>query len=193
MTVKIDAPQGTVSSVTVTGGGFWTTTPVPKVSTVYYTGTSITLDRFWLDSNHLPKLPAKDTPFEVTVTPLSGSPVTYTIMSNAYTTEPISIANLTGGTIDVARLGSPLTVTWTKPTSFPIRGMGFGYQAYSPSRTAPSPQVCTGGVNLIGTATPSATVTIPSTCQGNPVGSVNLDVGVNGLNGESATVTYVIN
>jgi hypothetical protein len=193
MTVKVDALQGMIGNVTVTGGGFWNSAAVPWVSNVAVTGTVINLDRFWLDSNHLASLPAKDTPFQVIVTPVSGPTVTYTIMSNAYTTEPISITNLSGSTIDVAKLNTPLTVTWTKPISFPIQGMIFGYQAYAPSRTAPSPLVCTGGVNLSGTAAPSATVIILPTCQGTNVGSVNLDVVVNGVNGESSTITYVIN
>jgi len=194
MTVKVDAKQGTVSSVTVTGGGIWNTpTPVSWVSTVAITGTAITLDRFWLDSNHVATLPAKETPFYVTVTPTVGSPVTYTIKSNAYTTEPSSITNLAGSTIGVANLGNPLTVTWTKPISYAIQDMYLGYQAYAPSRGDLSPKVCTGGVTLSGTAAPSATVTIPATCQGSGVGSVNLDVSVNGVNGEASTITYVIN
>jgi hypothetical protein len=193
MTVKVDALQGMISNVTVTGGGFWNSATVPWVSNVAVTGTVINLDRFWLDSNHLASLPAKDTPFQVIVTPVSGPTVTYTIMSNAYTTEPISITNLSGSTIGVANLNNPLTVNWTKPISFPIQGMIFGYQAYAPSRTDPNPLVCTGGVNLSGTAAPSATVTILPTCQGTNVGSVNLDVVVNGVNGESSTITYVIN
>jgi len=193
MTVKVDALQGTISSVTVTGGGFWNTVAVPKVSTVAVTGAGINLDRFWLDSDRIAKLPAKDTPFQVIVTPVSGPTVMYTIMSNAYTTEPISITNLSGSTLSVANLDNPLAVNWTKPISFPIQGMFFGYQAYAPSRTAPSPLVCTGGVNLSGTAAPSATVTILRTCQGTDVGSVNLDVVVNGVNGEASTITYVIN
>ena len=183
-----------MNSVAVTGGGFWGTTNVPKVSTVAITGTAITLDRFWLDSNHLANLPAKETPFLVTVTTSTGLAVPYTIKSNAYTTEPIFINNLPGvGAISEAKLGSPLTVTWTKPTSYAIQDMYFGYQAYSPSRSDPSPTVCTGGVTMSGTAAPSATVTIPATCQGGSVGSVNLDVSVNGVNGEASTITYVIN
>ena len=194
MTLLVDAKQGTVSTVTVTGGGIWNTpTSVNWVSTVAVTGTGITLDRYWLDSNRLATLPEKETPFYVTVTPSVGLPVTYTLLSNAYTTEPSIITNLAGSTIGVANLGNPLTVNWTKPTSYPIKDMVLSYQAYSPSRSGPSPNVCTGGVNLSGTAVPSAAVTIPAICQGVSVGSVNLDVSVNGVNGEASTITYVIN
>ncbi len=191
MTVKVDALQGTVSSVTITGGGFWNTATVPWVSNV--TGYGINLDRFWLDSNHLDKLPAKDTPFQVLVTTTTGTTIAYPILSNAYTTEPIFVTNLTGGAIGVAKLGSPLTVNWTKPTTFPIRGMGLSYQAYNGPRGGSSTTVCTAMGTMSDPTVASATVTIPQICNGKSVVSVNLDVGVNGVNGESATVTYVIN
>ncbi len=190
MTARVDAPQGTVTNVTITGGGIWNATNIPKSNVVV--GTGINLDRFWLDSNHLASFPVKDTPFQVQITTATGTN-SYTILSNAYTTEAISVTNLTGSTIDVAKLGSPLTVNWTKPVTFPISRMGLSYQAFTGLRSDPATFVCTAAGYMSDATLPSATVTIPTTCNANPVVSVNLDVWVIGVNGESTTVTYVIN
>ena len=190
MTAKVDAPQGTVTNVTITGGGFWNATNIPL--NYNFVGTGINMDRFWLDSNRLASFPANDTPFQVLITTATATN-SYTILSNVYTTEAISITNLTGSTIAVAQLGSPLTVNWTKPVTFPISGMGLSYQAWTGLRSDPATSVCTAAGYMSDATLPSATVTIPTMCNAKPVVSVNLDVGVIGVNGESATVTYVIN
>ena len=129
-------------------------------------------------------------PFTVVVTPFSGLTVTYTQTLNAITTEPISITNLTGGSILTdAHLGSPLTVDWTLPKTFAISNIRIGTVAYSgPSNSFKCDDM--GMQAVLGITTTTAQVTIPATCNSLPTAQAEIYLQVYGINGELTQVYY---
>ena len=186
MTVKVEAPQGLVTGVTVSGGGIWNaaTDTIPD----NVVGPGYNLDRFWFDSGALPSLPPKDTPFLVSITTATGLIVDYTIPSNAYTTEPSTITN--PGVLATLTPGVKFTIQWSKPLTFPVRGMGVGVQAYNGGRSGATLVCPADSVIMAGSGVTSADVIVPTMCGGVLVGAFNLDIGINGLNGENVSITY---
>jgi hypothetical protein len=144
------------------------------------------MDNFYFDSGVLTNPPPAGTLFTVTLTTPTGTE-SYTIPSNAYTTEPIRITNLsdTNTTLSTVTPGSELTVTWTKPTTYSVSKMGLSYQAWNGLGVA-----CLGEGTTSGPTVTTGKVTIPALCDGKSVTRVHVYVGAMGVNGEWSKVTY---
>ena len=184
------APATTSLTSAVITGGPWTS------ATLSYNGqnvapwdNSLTTDSYSIYAFN-PSTISGGEPFTITLTPTVGSQVTYTQTLNAITTEPIMIVSgLTGSTIADANLDSPQTVTWTLPKTFAISMVRLGTVANT-SATWSLKCDDSGNQNVLGITATSATVTIPSTCQGHPTVSAEIYLQVFGINGELTSVYY---
>lgn len=185
--VHIDAPHGTVSGATISGGP-WDATPLSPGTTDVHAG--INLDSF--GTNVMNPSITGVTPFTVVVTPSGGSPVSYHLNSNAVTSEPVNITNLTGSTMADAHLGSPMTVNWTLPKTFAISQVKIGTVALTGLMSSPSTFKCDNGgmTPVLSTTSTTAQVTIPATCNGEPTTQAEIYLQVYGVNGELTMAYY---
>jgi len=193
--IDVRAAKGTISTVTISGGGLFTNANVPKSGTTDFediaatptTTLTVEKDAFFLQQD-LVNFPPAGTVFTFTVTPVSGPASTFTVTTVATTTEPISITSPTGHTLADATLGQPLTVTWTRPTTFAVESMNLGGHI----STAGNAAQCQVDVSVAATAS-SGTITFPSTCpvtNGQPAAGATINVSANGPNGERNIVLY---
>jgi len=182
--VIVQAPPGKVTAVTLTGGSIWSSFTTTQHDTKV--GAYGNMDNYYFTSGVLASPPPKDTPFTVLLTTPTGTE-NYTILSNAYTNEPIRITNLsdTNTTLATVTPGSELTVNWTKPTTFPINTMGLSWQAWNGTGLA-----CLGSGILSDKKATTGRLTIPASCEGSPVSRVHVYVGAFGISGEVAQSTY---
>ena len=188
--VDVQPPQGLLSGVTISGGGIWTGAALTQSGIV--SDPSGTLDHFFINSGPLQpnQLPAAGAPFTVTLAKTAGGTTSYTLPINSWTTEAISITSPTGSTLTDAHLGSPLTVTWTLPTTFPIARIKLSALTFTGDQTLPTTIQCDAEGPLLGIKAATATITIPSICSGQPVVQANLNLSVEGVNGEREEVIY---
>jgi hypothetical protein len=117
----------------------------------------------------------------------SGTTTGYTWTSAGYSTENIAIIAPTGTTIPAASLGSPLTVQWTLPATFPIAGVALTAEAYTglPLSGLYNQSVVFGTTPAAASGFPtSGTITIPATVGGTAVAFVEIEVHIQGVNGE---------
>lgn len=139
----------------------------------------------------LPSLVPPGTPFTFNVTTAGGSVATYTVTSNAFTTERISITSPTGHTLADARLGQPLSIAWTLPTTFAIESIELEGLAFTGINTTdPATFKCSTEAENLGTTATATQITIPTTCVGLPVLRVILSLLVKGRNGERSQVFH---
>ncbi len=193
--VFVIAPKGTVSKVAVSGGGIFSDTDVPTNGTRVNSeilpspnGQPLTIeqDTFGIKVD-LSSFPAPGTAFTFTITPVSGSPITQTVTTGANTTDSITITSPTGHTLATdAKLGQPLSVTWTLPKTFTVDSLDF----FGNSRTSNNVNCTTDTPDDIGPTSTSGTVTLPSTCQGEPIVDAWIIVEIEGTNGESTSAFY---
>jgi Big-like domain-containing protein len=195
--VDVRPRQGTVSGVTISGGGIWTDAPlqpgstsVEEVEPTPGTVQQILRDTYFGNSGALSELVPAGTPFTFVLTPPSGPPVTYTLKTNAFTTEAISITNPTGSTLADANLGQSLDVTWTLPSTYPIAHVQLTALTFTGDSNDPQTLQCEVDGPILTTSATSGTISIPPTCSGQPVASVNLNLSVDGVNGERNQVIY---
>lgn len=204
----VAAPDGTLTAVTVTdssGITGWNADRLVESDIVIntYSPTPTTtldvdlrqFDGGWTDLGST-LLPA-GTPFSIALTTAAGPVVNYTWTSNASTTEMISITSPTSASLADYTLGQPQAVTWELPKTFPISGVYLHGETYTtpPTQKGPSTYQCefNGAPVAVTTGFPtSGTITIPSTCNGQPVVFVEIEVGVQGINGENDSPTLNI-
>lgn len=193
--IDVRAEKGTISTVTISGGGLFTNANVPKSGTTDFEEiaatptTTLTLekDAFFL-SQDLTDFPPAGTVFTFTVTPVSGPISTFTVATVATTTEPISLSTPTGHTLADATLDQPLTVTWTRPTTFAVESINLGGHV-STSLDPNAGFSCQVDIDVAATAS-SGTITFPSTCNNLPTAAATINVSANGPNGERNIVLY---
>jgi hypothetical protein len=147
-------------------------------------------DNYFINSGPLATLLPAGTPITLTLSPGTGQPVSYTLETNAFTTEAISITNLTGSALANARLGETLDVEWTLPHTYPIASIGLHALTFTGASSDPSALQCEVNGTVAGLDATSGTLTIPTTCAGQPVLSVNINLSVDGVNGERNQVIY---
>ncbi len=208
VSAELAAPDGALSSVTITdasGVTGWNAATVPEGGLEIFAfqptpATTLDVDLRQFDNGWLglgsATIPA-GTVFTYALTPVSGPVVDYTWINNASTTESIAITSPTSGSLSSYTLDQPMTVTWTLPTTFPIAGAGLGAEVYTSWPVNSSTVQC----EIAGSTTPppgagfptSGTITIPSMCNGSPVVFMEIEVGVEGINGEieQATVNVI--
>jgi hypothetical protein len=187
--VDVQPPQGTVSGVTISGGGIWSGATLTQSGIV--SDPSGTLDHFYINSGPLlATLPPAGSPFTLTLALASGGSVSYTLPINSWTDEAISITSPTGSSLLDANLGSPLDVSWTLPTTFPIARVKLSVLTFTGDQTLPQTIQCDTDGPVLGITAKTAVVTVPTTCSGMPVLEVNLNLSVDGVNGEREEVIY---
>ena len=123
--------------------------------------------------------------YSVSLTTAAGA-VSYSYRAGATTTETISITNLTAGLAN-AKLGAPLTVNWTLPTTFTVIGVQFDPQVQNGTASCPPANY---PLLLPANAT-SATVTLPTTCNGGAVTGAWVGVKAYGANGETTDYQFI--
>jgi hypothetical protein len=172
----------TVPSTFSEDSGTFTVQLAPTASTT----TSLTYykwDNGWTDLSTA--VPA-GTVFTLPLT-ASGSTTPYTWTSAGYSTENITISEPTGTTLSSASLGSPLAVQWTLPTTFPIAGVALTAEYYTgiPKNGNYNQGFVFGTTTAAASGFPtSGTVTIPAAISGTAVAFVEIEVHVQGVNGE---------
>ena len=180
----VDVPQGTVMGGVITGGGIWTNTALTQGYTIVE--PSGNMDTFEINTGTLSQLPPAGTPFTFSLATASTGTVSYTVKTNAWTTEAISITNLTGTALAAANLGSSLTVNWTLPTTFTIARVRLGANVNAGGYQC---KTTDSDTNRGITAT-TGTITMPATCNGLAASDVDVQVEVRGVNGERTSVIY---
>lgn len=183
--VAVDVPVGTARQATVTGGPLLGRVLSPGSQRIDEQGRRFDV----LGGGErivVPSFPSPGTIFTFTVTAASGAQQTFQdVLHNVATDEAIAITNLTGFAIADARLGQPLEVRWTLPTSFPVaevslRGVVFNAEGtFCDVPTQELPSTATAG-----------TVTLPTTCGSRPTTRTNVCVFVTGRDDQVTTACH---
>lgn len=182
----VRAPQGRVTNVTISS--VLPTVTMQRGSTeVLPSGHQ--LDVFFANTGALTgPLPAAGLPVTFTLDQAAGGSTSYTLPLNAFTTELIRITSPTATTVGAGTL----TVTWTLPTTYVVERTQLAAMVFTGDQTQGTGFQCIEETIVSPTAT-SGVVTIPATCNGQPVLQVNLNVSTNGTNGERSMVVYNLN
>lgn len=191
---------GVYSGITIDGGGvfsnqaftsqgteedIYTPDPAAPGSTV-----PVTRDVFFTKTPVLVDLVPAGTSLTITMTPVSGTPKQYTVKTNAFTTEAISITNLTGSAMADATLGSPLHVEWTLPKTFAIAQVKLeGFVDTDPGQG--DDQQCKADAPILSITATSGDITLPTTCNSTTPLGASLNLEVIGVNGERELVIYM--
>jgi len=137
-------------------------------------------------------LPAAGTVYTVTLNPLQGTPASYAIPLNAFTTEAAPITSPTGSSLADAHLGGSLGVSWSLPTTYAVRQIQLLALVYTGHQNDPSTFQCYSQEAIVGVTATLGTLDIPATCNGLPVVSVNVNLSVRGVNGERSLAIYTL-
>jgi hypothetical protein len=179
------APAGTVQGATVTGGGIWNANPLPQLATIVQ--QPVNLDQFILMQSPLASNPPVGTLFDIAVTPTSGPVVHYSVPSNAFSTENIRIVSPTDSSLAGANLGQPLQVSWTLPTTFVVAQLGLTAEAFGGNVSNPGTPAClVSPAQPLATNATSATITVPATCDGQPVQYVTVGITATGSENQNS-------
>jgi hypothetical protein len=142
------------------------------------------------------KVPA-GTPFTITLTPATGSPASYTLVLNSWTTDPVVLTAPTSTALAGANLGGSLTVSWTLPTTYAIAEIQLSATGQETANANGSQ--CTFGQGrtpswpVVGNTSITATIKLPTTCpDGNPIVTVDIDVTTIGVNGEQSSAQILM-
>ena len=198
--VDIRPVKGLYSGITIDGGDVFDNTALSKNGTEVdiftpdpaVPGTTVEVDRdeFFQTSGVLNSLVPAGTAMTVTLTPVSGPPAQYIVHTNAFTTEAISITNLSSSSIADANLGSTLHVEWTLPKTFAIARVKLSVNVFTGDQTQNTTLSCDTDGPILSITSSSGDLTMPSTCAGLPVLQANVNLNVVGVNGEQETVIY---
>jgi hypothetical protein len=173
----------------ISGGGIWdNATLIKQLETVDALGHH---DAFELMADVVGTPVPAGTPFTVMVTPVSGPTVTYTETLNAFTNEPISILTPTGTAISDAKLGQPLTVSWTLPKTYAVAQVWVDYAVFTGPQNDINTKECKLMGPALGIAATQTTITFPDTCvSSKDVKMAIFSLQVIGVNGENNMVHY---
>jgi chitodextrinase len=200
LNVDIEAPVGTVASVTVSGPGI--AAPYPMLPATVRVDpvegepgvlTPVQRDAFFHVFAPTTVLRAGDTwTFAVTMTPAAGgATVVYAVRYlDAIVSDTgggaVYITYPTGHLLANAALGSPLTVSWTLPTAYPVSDLF----AQAWVHTAGNAFECRVESGSFPTTATFTTLTIPATCNGQPVESAGVGVMARGPFGERSYTMF---
>jgi hypothetical protein len=186
--------QNAYTAVTISGGGLFSSTSIPMsagtdVVTVQPDPTPGTLtylrDAWFAGADSALTGPAT---FTFTLTPVSGPAVTRKILSNAVTTQAVTVTSPTLHTLAAANLGNPLSLSWTLP-AFPIGRVRLG--GYVRTTLSPNPGFqCTVDEVTLGTSATSGQITLPNSCNGGGILEAAINVVVDGAGGERTIHIY---
>lgn len=205
--VDVDAPQNTVTSVTLTGQGFGSgTQSVPKsgvtrVRTIRPTpggsSQSVNFDAFFLNSSNfgnLSPVPPAGTAYTFVATPASGSAQTYVTKLNASTNDTITLGAgwPSSYTLASAQLGAQQTFRWTLPTTFAVVKVQFNALTFTgANNTGFQCELDENDITYL-TGNAGATFTIPTTCNGAAVLNVNYNLSAEGPSGERVQIIMMM-
>jgi hypothetical protein len=142
-------------------------------------------DEYVADSAALTNVVPAGTQFLFTITPAAGPVAEYTLLSNAFTNEYVSITSPTSPTAS-NYIGQTVTVTWTLPTTFAIGAIHLGVHAQDGPNGNSSTLTCESG-ELVATNATSGTIAVPGTltcASGQTVTQGALVLEIFGVNGE---------
>ncbi len=179
--VNVAAPAGSVTGATIQGGPWATDTALsPGASKDGRDGFQI-----WQQTSV-----TAGTAFTVKVTPAGGGTVpSYTLFSNAVTSESVGFTGITVTTLTGFGLDTAHTMTWTLPKTFAVAFVRLGRVAYDGDPNTPTTQACEIDQTLPASAA-TGSVTIPSTCAGNATVAAEVYVQAWGAAGEFTTAYY---
>lgn len=188
--VDVQAPiVGSVSTVTggTLSGGILSGATLTTTSTTFDAPNNLFLNHYFYNTGALQtnQLPAVGTLFTLTLATPSG-PVDYTLSTNAWTTEAISITAPTSGSMTDIPFNTPITVTWTLPKTFAITRVKLSAESFTGANNTGID--CNTNGPVLGITATTGAITIPATCGGQPVLDVNLNVDIEGVNGERETI-----
>jgi hypothetical protein len=186
--VHVQAPDGTVTGATVTGGEIWQDAALTHGADMV--DEEVRLDNYFINSGPLASLLPAGTPFTLTLARSTGGSASYTLETNAFTTEAISITSPTGSTLADAQLGQTLNVEWSLPHTYPIASIQLHALVFTGDSNDPNTLQCEADGQLSGLDATSGTLVIPATCGGQPVVQANINLSVDGVNGERNQVIY---
>lgn len=194
--VGVEAPKGAIQAVTITGGGIFSNRTAEKSSSVSIdvvkpTPTSsftVETETFFAIVD-LAEFPVPGTPIVVTVTPVTGTPTSYTLLTGGTTTESFSITSPTGHSLSDAKLGQSIPVTWTRAKTFSVSSVELDGRVQTAHPPAPGFS-CDADMGEVAATGLSGTIRLPATCNGQPVVEGTISVVVEGPNGERTKVIY---
>jgi hypothetical protein len=186
--VDVRPVEGTVSAVAVTGGlGSLAVQSGPTELTDF----GVSLKPFYANTGPLAMLLPAGTQVIVTLTKTAGGTVSYTLPLNAFTTEQIAVTSPTGSGLAAANLGGTLAVAWTLPATYVVQRVQLSAFVFTGSQSDTSTLQCEVERNgVLNSSSTSGTITMPTTCGGQPVRSVSINVSTEGVNGERSSVIY---
>jgi len=192
----VKAPPATVTAATLTGGGIFSATPFTAASQISESfqptpggSLAVLLDHFNLGATLTSLVPA-GTPFTFNLTTSSG-PVSYTLTSNANTTEGIQFTGITSSSLSALTLGGNNTFSWTLPKTFAVSQISFKSLAFNGDPSSPATTECRLEQQLSNIAATSGTIAVPATCANSPVVQVQIVLDVTGPHGEETEVSAI--
>jgi hypothetical protein len=111
---------------------------------------------------------------------------------NSVTTEPVPLITPTGSTLADAHLGGTLDVSWKLPTTYAVRQIELSALAFTASQGGQGASQCESPHSVTGPSATSAAISVPATCNGKPVASVNVNLSITGVNGERSQTVYTM-
>jgi hypothetical protein len=186
----VRAPQGSVSSVrVVAGAGTLTLNPGPTV----IDDSGAFLDSFLGNTGPLPagSLPAAGTVYAVTLSRSSGDAIV-DVPINAFTNEPVPLVTPTGSTLADAHLGGTLDVSWHLPMTYAVREIRLSALVFTGAQDSQDTFQCEAPQSVVASTATAGTVNVPALCNGKSVTSVNVNLSINGVNGERSQTIYML-
>lgn len=204
--VGVRAPAGLFAGGSVTGGGtIWPNSTSSVPTQCVASGTlvkgpqslenGITSDAFFLNTGPIAPAsqPAAGTPISAAMTPVAGGAAQHaTLTLNAWTSDPVTITSPTSFAIGSITFGTPMQVNWTLPKTYAIQSIRLGAVLFTGPSESASSLSCFEDGHLLATNATSGALTLPATCGGQPVVQVNLNLSVDGVNGERSQSIFAI-
>jgi hypothetical protein len=149
---------------------------------------TVTYDVFFVKAANLTNYPPPGTLCNISMTPTTGAPVSYQVVTGATTTETTTLTTNPGGFAIGSVVGQTVNMTWTLPTTFQVTEI----------RTAANAQNASNGNTVVdevvhGPAATTGSVSIPTTVAGQPTTQTTVNLGYNGPNGEKILHLYSYN
>jgi hypothetical protein len=147
----------------------------------------LTFETFFLNTGPIAaaNLPAAATLLTASMLPAAGgAPVTASVSLNAWTSEPVTFTAPASSALSALVLGAATPVSWTLPVTYAIQSVQLSAIAFDGDSSLASTTGCIVEAAPLAPNSRSGSIVIPATCAGQPVVQVNLNLGVNGVNGE---------
>ncbi|MBG9390398.1 hypothetical protein [Caenimonas aquaedulcis] len=181
--------QGTVSAVSVTTSAG--SISMSRGATGIDEG-GVLLDSFFGGTGTLPaaSVPPAGTPFTVTMSRPDGSTVTLVVPLNALTTEIVPLTGPSGSALSDAHLGGSLALSWQLPQTYAVARVRLAALVYTGTQSGPSTFRCEVNSPVLGTSSTQGVLNMPTTCNGQAIKSVTVNLNITGVNGERSITMY---